>query len=130
MKLITKSIAKKIPALYSTDELPGDKKMAVVKFFGGGSFTFYVFEANVYVKESPGSVGQYPLADAVKENKLRNGWEEIEFFGYVTGVAEPELTYMTLSQLQEMRFPPFNLPVERDLYYTPESLATIKARGH
>ena len=47
------------------------------------------------------------------------------FFGLVSGF-EVELGYFRLSELEGVRGP-LNLPIERDLYYTPKTLAELKA---
>lgn len=46
-------------------------------------------------------------------------------FGLVSGF-EVELGYFRLSELESVRGP-LNLPIERDLYYSPKSLAELKA---
>lgn len=92
MKLLTSEIIKKLEKypLYSQDKK--EKKEVIVKFFGGGSWTWYVVEGN----------------------KMENG--DWEFFGYVKGI-EDEWGYFTLSELQSIKFPPFNLGIERDMYF-------------
>jgi len=56
-------------------------------------------------------------------------WYAIEFdgddlfFGLVIGL-ETELGYFRLSELQEVRGP-LNLPIERDLYFTPVPLRQV-----
>ena len=56
-------------------------------------------------------------------------WYAIEFdgddlfFGLVIGL-ETELGYFRLSELQEVRGP-LNLPIERDLYFTPVPLLSL-----
>ena len=132
MKLLTKELAKKLPAIYSTEKLPESEKMAIVKFFGGSSFSFYAIEANAIIPEfdSDGKecgVTQVSLAKATIQGIKH---KDVEFFGYVSGVQEPELCYMMLSQLEGMRFPPFGFPTERDKFYSPESLMAIKQRGY
>ena len=49
-------------------------------------------------------------------------------FGYVVGF-EQELGYFTLSELQNIRGV-LNLPVERDLSFTPTPLDTVKEIHH
>lgn len=43
-------------------------------------------------------------------------------FGYVQGLSpfpeDDEWGYFSLSELEAVRVPPFNLPIERDLYWT------------
>ena len=45
------------------------------------------------------------------------------FFGLVIGL-DTELGYFRLSELQEVRGP-LNLPIERDLYFTPVPLSHV-----
>jgi hypothetical protein len=47
------------------------------------------------------------------------------FFGYVAGDF-PELGYFTLSELQELKGP-MGLSIERDMYFKPTRLSTIRA---
>lgn len=94
MKLITKEVEnliKKYP-LYSQDG-KGDNAKVIVKFFGGSAWSWYATEGNI----------------------LPNG--DIEFFGLVTGGYEPEYGYFTLSELTSVKFPPFGLGIERDMYF-------------
>ena len=94
MKLITKEIEKKIEKypLYSQDG-KGDDAVVIVKFFGGSCWSWYATEAN----------------------KLPNG--DIEFFGLVVGAYGAEFGYFTLSELTSVKFPPFGLGIERDMYF-------------
>ena len=94
MKLITKEIEKKIEKypLYSQDG-KGDDAVVICKFFGGSCWSWYATEGN----------------------KLENS--DIEFFGLVVGDYGAELGYFTLSELESIHFPPFGLPIERDMYF-------------
>ena len=57
------------------------------------------------------------------EIKDENGNEEFQFFGLVDGF-EKELGYFNLSELEGVRGP-LGLPIERDLYWKPKTLAEI-----
>ncbi len=95
MKLITKSIEKKLEKapFFSTEGLGLDANV-IVKFFGGSAATWLVTEAYDHH-------GEY--------------WE---FFGCVTLDGHNwEYGYFMLSELEALRFPPFGLPVERDMYF-------------
>lgn len=110
MKLLTAPIIKALDAnpLYSHDG-EGDNAKVICKFFGGGRFTFLVTEGS-RIAGGPASTD----------------WT---FFGWCVsnlGPNEDEWGYITLSQLQEMRFPPFGLKVERDMYSCPILKKTIK----
>jgi len=93
MKLLTGSIAKAIPPLYSQDgKDPKDVKI-IVKFFSTrGNYRWYVTEGS---KQEDGD------------------WE---FFGLVRG-QETELGYFRLSELQSLSC------IERDMYFGSRTLA-------
>lgn len=103
MKLMTKEILKALPKLYATDGVPLEEKTVICKFFGGSRGTWYVFEGDVQ-----------PDGD-------------IEFFGYVVSPqgAGDEMGYFTLNELKSARFPPFGLPIERDLHFTPKPMGEL-----
>ena len=95
MKLLTKEIRKKVPPLYSQEELAG-KAVAHVKFFTpDSSWTWYATEFD---------------------------GEDI-FFGLADGHVK-ELGYFSLKELQSVRGP-YGLPIERDLYWEPKKLEEI-----
>jgi len=48
---------------------------------------------------------------------------DVQFFGLVDGL-EAELGYFWLSELESVRGP-LGLPIERDLYWQPKTLAQI-----
>ena len=89
MKMMTKAIEKKIPAIYSNEDVPTYAKKAAVKFFTPWSnWTWYAFEG---------------------EKNEDGDWE---FFGLVVGM-EKEYGYFTLSELMSVRGPA-GLKIERD----------------
>ena len=95
--LLPDEIREKLPDIYSQEE-KGMEAQAVVKFFTPDSnWTWYATEFD----------------------------GEDRFFGLVVG-QEIELGYFSLSELEEIR-DPFHLPVERDLYFQPKTLAELKA---
>jgi hypothetical protein len=95
MQLLTKEIRGKLPSLGSQDS-KGGKAVAYVKFFTpDSSWTWYATEFD----------------------------GEDLFFGLVEG-QEKELGYFSLSELQSARGP-MGLAVERDLHWTPKTLAEI-----
>ena len=90
MKLLTKAILKKIPALYAQDG-KGLDAIAYVKFFNPcGNWTWYGTEFD-------------PI--------------ERRFFGLVVGF-ESELGYFSLDELEAFRGP-LGLGIERDLSFDP-----------
>lgn len=96
MKLLTKELLKKLPALYSQDG-KGDEAIAYAKFFTPDSnWTWYATEFDP---------------------------ETGTFFGLVQGV-EDELGYFNLKELEEVRGR-FNLPVERDRYFQPTTVGSL-----
>jgi len=93
MMLMTKEIERKIPALYSTEDIPAEDKEIAVKFFCPWSnWTWYAVEGE---KEEDGD------------------WL---FFGLVEGF-EKEWGYWKLSDLTEIKGP-FGLKIERDRHFT------------
>lgn len=102
MKLMTAAIEKQLIANYTSQV---KNPMPVLKLFGGGSCTWLLSEY-----------------DPVNR----------EFFGLCDlGMGMPELGYVSRDELEAIRFPPFNLPVERDLHFTPDkTLAEYAAEAH
>ncbi len=95
MKLMTKEVRKKLPPLYSQEQL-GGKAVAHVKFFTpDNSWTWWATEFD----------------------------GEDTLFGLVEG-HERELGYFSLAELQKVRGP-MGLPIERDLYWKPKTLQEI-----
>jgi hypothetical protein len=100
MKLITKEILRKLPALNATEHIPEGDKVAVVKFFTPWSnWTWYGVEGHVQ----------------------EDG--EIMFFGRVEG-HETELGYFSLRELESIRGP-FGLKIERDMHFEPRALGSL-----
>lgn len=92
MKMITKAILKKLPKLYSTENIPVEKKNVICKYFSPvGNWTWYVIEGE----------------------EQKNG--DILFWGYVKG-HENEYGFFSLNQLNKIRLP-YGLKIERDLHF-------------
>ncbi len=98
----------KLPPLYSNEKV-GMNALAQVKFFTG-SWTWYASEG------SPVDEDGYFDTDKEKVDFL--------FFGLVIGL-EIEVGYFSLSELTGARGP-MGLPIERDLYFEPKSLAELE----
>ncbi len=97
MKLLTKTLKKQIPALYSTESVPAEEKIVVAKFFNPcGAGTWYVIE------------GQEEDGDFI-------------FFGLVD-LHEQQLGYFSLKELESIRLL-FGLKIERDINFKQEKLA-------
>ena len=95
MKLMTKEIQKKIPALYDTEVL-GNEKIAYVKYFcPWNQWTWYGMEFD----------------------------GKDTFFGYVIG-HEKEYGYFSLSELKSIKGM-FGLGIERDKFFKPKPLSEI-----
>ena len=93
MKLLTKEIEKKLPPLYSTQDI--DDPIAQVKFFSPtSSWTWYGIEYNP---------------------------EERLFWGLVYG-HERELGYFSLDELESVKGP-YGVGIERDMYFTPKPIS-------
>ena len=104
--MITKAILKKLPKLYSTENIPNEGKTVVCKYFSPvGSWTWYVIEGE----------------------EKRNG--DILFWGYVVG-NEKEFGFFSLDQLNKIRLP-YGLKIERDLHFKDVPLIDIlKGRNY
>ena len=101
MKLMTKAVESRIPALYSQEHNSNPTVQA--KFFTPWTnWTWYVLEG---------------------EKQEDGDWR---FFGYVVG-QENELGYFMLNELAAVRGP-YGLKIERDMYFKPTPLAVIKAK--
>ncbi len=104
MQLLTKSLEKKLPRLYSQEK--NRDPFVHAKFFTpSSSWTWFVTEGQ---KQG--------------EDYLFFGF----FFGYVIGLEE-EWGYFCLSELRSIRGP-FGLGVERDKYFTPGPFSEVLKR--
>lgn len=96
-QLIPPETERNIPALYSTESLPADQKMAQVKLFTPwAGWTWYVVE--------------YDPTERMA-------------FGLVDG-HERELGYFSLAELEAIRGPG-GLRIERDLAFTPKLIVDL-----
>lgn len=96
MKLLTKEIAKTLPALYSQEKV--EDPMVRVKFFT--PWTGWTWYATEYRPE------------------------EGLFFGLVKG-QETGLGYFSLTELESIRGP-FGLRIERDIHFRPKPLSEVR----
>jgi hypothetical protein len=96
MKLLTKDLLRKLPALYCAENDP-DPIVQAKFFYPDASWTWYAIEFD----------------------------GEDTFFGLVDGF-DRELGYFSLSELESNTPGVFRLPVERDLYFQPCRLAELK----
>lgn len=93
MKLLTKALERKLPALYSQDG-KGEEALAIVKFFP--PWSDWAWYGSEYDPETG------------------------EFFGVVCG-QERELGYFSLKELESLRGP-YGLKIERDRHFDPTPL--------
>jgi len=101
MKMMTKEIIDKLPALYSNENIKPEDVDVIVKFFcPWNGWTWYVTEG--------------------EQDKSEDDWL---FFGMVHGL-ENELGYFRLSELEEVRGPG-GLKIERDMYYSGNKLSEV-----
>ena len=104
MKLLPKEIREILPSLYAQDGKGGNAVVYTKYFTPSSSWTWYV-------------VGGEPVLD-------ESGKElDFRFWGLVDGF-EKEFGYFMLSELEEVRGP-MGLPIERDLWFKPKTLAEI-----
>lgn len=97
MKLLTKELEKQFQETGCQEKVKDP--VVVAKYFNPyGSGTWYATEYN------PAS-------------KL--------FFGYVTGLGHDEWGYFSLKEMESIKVPPFNLPLERDMYFEAQTISKI-----
>ena len=98
MKL-PKAILAKLPKLGSTKNVPLAEQVAVLKLFGGSNSTWLLCE--------------YDGKDT--------------FFGFCApmGMESGEWGYVSLAELQSLKFPPFGLGIERDSHFKPTKVSEI-----
>ena len=94
MQLLTKSLKARLLRNNRPENRTIDHR-PVVKFFGGPASTWLITEM-----DSADEDRMYGLCDL--------------------GLGIPELGYISLSILENLTFPPFGSPVERDRYFTPK----------
>lgn len=97
MKLLTKAILKRFEQVGEQD-IPDP--IVITKFFGGGRATWF---ATAYKPETR------------------------VFFGYVSlfGDHNDEWGYFSLDELKTIKFPPFGLGIERDMYWTETKASEV-----
>jgi hypothetical protein len=109
MKLLTEELRKKLPPLYSQENVADP--MVICKFFTpDAGWTWYATEGSEVDADG------YYDTDGEKVDFL--------FFGLVSGV-EVELGYFSLSELSGIRGR-LGLPVERDRYFQPKKLSEVR----
>lgn len=102
-KLLPKDIEARLPALLSTDGQGNDALVQVKYFTPDSSWTWFGLEYD-------------------RDQRI--------FFGWVIDARAPhfaELGTFSLDELETVRGP-LGLPIERDLYFNPQPLRTVKAQ--
>ena len=103
MKILTKAITTKLIKNFVTNApLNGTEEeldfKPVVKLFGGGACTWLLTELDPDINVAFG------LCDL--------------------GMGTPEMGSVSMDELMDLRFPPFNLPIERDLLFKADKTLT------
>ena len=95
MKLLTKAITAKLQSNYESNQIKAIdmNQMPVVKLFGGSACTWLLSELDEYGVA-------FGLCDL--------------------GFGSPELGSVSITELEEAKFPPFGLGVERDMHWSPK----------
>ncbi len=114
MKLLTKEVASKLPALYSNEDTK-DPTVRVKFFTPDSNWTWFATEGSYVCPEH----GNFDCAECPKP------WSNFLFFGLVHGL-EKELGYFSLSEL-ESAVGPLGLKIERDLYFAPAPLSKFQS---
>jgi len=110
MKIITKEIEQAFQKQGNTSQKSAKDIKIVLKLFGGGACSWYLYE------------------------KIN----EDTYMAFVN-LGDPEMSecgYVSLSEILAIRFKPFGLGVERDMYFKPLSrtledvMQTVQSGGH
>lgn len=114
-KIFTAAVIANLPELRATTEEDPAQIPIRLKLFQSG-YTAYIMEATAYLENGE----ELSLAEAAKRpgvdlDSLR-GLEDILMFGYVEWM-ECELGDVIWRELRGAHWPPFGLPIERDLYF-------------
>lgn len=107
MKLLTKAIEKALPALCGQDG-KGDEAIVHLKLFNPmGAATWFITEYD-------------------PEDRIFFGYADLHGHGPEGGA---ELGYVSLAELEGLKLP-FGLGIERDIHFTPKTLAEAKKRHY
>lgn len=113
-QLLPKAVARDVPRLYAQDGA-GREAVVHVKWFGGAA-TWFVTEADAVLADG----SQVSLAKAVEEQ-----WPPLDVlcFGLADlGMGFPELGYISLAEIADVKMPPLGLPIERDEWWSKNAL--------
>ena len=110
MKLITKAIEQAFEKQGDTSEMEMSEIKIVMKLFGGGACSWYLYEK---------------LYDDIYMAFVNLGDSQMAECGRVS-----------MSELMSIKFKPFGLGIERDMYFEPlektlqDVINTVKSGGH
>ena len=100
MKLFTKKIMDDFKKQGDTSEKSASEITVICKLFGGGSATWYLYEYN-------------------------EEYQEFQAYVNLGDVSMAELGAVSRKELETIKFPPFGLGIERDLYFKPMNLKKL-----
>jgi hypothetical protein len=116
MKLLTKELEKKLPALYSQEEV--EDPIVVAHFFNpGGVGDWWITKGEWQGAEADAENG--PSADDCDSDFIMFG---------LCHIHEAELGYVSLSELAAFRGR-FGLGIERDTSWQPKPLSEVKSKA-
>ncbi|HIG57907.1 MAG TPA: DUF2958 domain-containing protein [Flavobacteriales bacterium] len=101
MKLITREIIEKAPALGSQDDKSSTEVMIVAKFF------------------NPCGAGTWYMTEYDSEKKMGFGWVSLGF-----GPECDELGYFSIDELESIEGP-LKIGIERDIHWQPRPLSEV-----
>lgn len=117
MKLLTKTVVRQLPPLYSQEAVKDPQ--VVVKFFNPcGAATWWATEGS-YVDDN---------GNMIEEGQTVPEGANFLFFGFVT-LGDPngaELGYFSLQEIEAVQLP-FGLGIERDIHWSPQPLSKVQA---
>ena len=127
MKLLTKELEKKIPPLYSQENVK-DPMVVAKFFFPAGSAAWWIIEGEwkpemEYIEDSLVETDEYV------QFQTKDVGRDYLMFGLcmLFTPQEAELGYVSLNELASVTGP-MGLKVERDMYWTPVPLSKVKER--
>ena len=128
MKLITKEVESLFKKIGRQEKV--DDPIVVAKFFNPtGPGTWYATEL-IYLIRRKDEEGESEIleVEASKIDQFKD-YEIVDkmFFGYVSifGDHNDEWGYFRLSELESVKFLPFGIGIERDLYFDPKPISTV-----
>lgn len=119
MKLLTVALKKKMPPLYSQENIEDPE--IIVKFFDPtGYWQWYATEGSAKFLLEDGTVEYRALGDPNESGE----YLDTIFFGLVRGF-ENELGNFSLKELSEVKLR-FGLGIERDMYFGSKKLSEVR----